>query len=152
MRRGTRWWGWGMAPPAPGMRRAGRRGGGAPAPTTARGRRPGASAGLGATGLSSFVFKGGPGNDQLSVLSATYTTPGSSTGISFQGGAGTNKFVGSADVDYTLADSGVTSSAGGTVQLAQVGVADLSGGGGDKTLFPSPRGGPGDPPRHRRAA
>src|SRR5262249_56813557 len=87
-----------------------------------------------ATGLTNFVFKGGPGNDQLTMASANYTTPGSSTGISFQGGGGNNTFVGSADVNFTLADSGVTSSAGGTIQFSQVEAADLTGGASNNTL------------------
>src|SRR5262249_44032415 len=92
------------------------------------------ASGLTATGLTNFVFKGGPGNDKFTMASANFSTPGSSTGISFQGGAGTDKFLGSGDVNFTLADSGVTRSAGGTVQFSQVEAADLTGGAGDNTF------------------
>src|SRR5262249_23711965 len=39
------------------------------------------ASGLVASGLSNFVFKGGPGNDQLTVPGSSYSTPGSATGI-----------------------------------------------------------------------
>jgi uncharacterized repeat protein (TIGR01451 family) len=87
-----------------------------------------------ASGLTSFVFKGGPGNDQLSLLGTNYATPGSSSGLSFQGGAGINTFVGGGDTSFTLQDSGVTSSAGGRVQFSQVQVANLTGGASNNTF------------------
>jgi hypothetical protein len=92
------------------------------------------TAGLVASGLTNFTFTGGPGNDQLSLLGTNYATPGSATGLSFQGGAGSNTFGGGGDTNFTLQDSGVTSSAGGTVQFSQVQVANLTGGASNNTF------------------
>src|SRR5439155_330468 len=109
------------------------------------------AAGLTATGLTNFVFKGGPGNDQLTVAGTNYTTPGSSTGISFQGGSGTNTFdisgwtgtgsltgnggttdrvVATANANFTLSDALLTVTGRANMTLASIERATLTGGGG----------------------
>lgn len=86
------------------------------------------AAGLVATGLVNFSVNTGAGSDTLTVQSASYATPGSASGFSFDGGAGTDVFFGVADISFTLTDTQLTSSAGGSINFTSVDLVDLTDG------------------------
>ncbi len=87
-----------------------------------------ASSGLVAAKLQIFSILGAAaGNDTLNVDCSSYSLPVSGGGISFIGGNATNTINADAAVNFTLTNSGLTSSAGGTIFLAGVNVANLTG-------------------------
>src|SRR5262249_6568048 len=92
------------------------------------------ASGLVATGLKDFFVTTGAGNDRFAVNSNGYAAPVSGGVVQFQGGAGADSFFGNADVSYVLADTGVTSSGGGTIAFTSVDQADLTGGPSDNTF------------------
>ena len=92
------------------------------------------ASGLVATGLQNFTYVGGAGNDSLTVLSTNYSLPAGGA-FTFDGGGGTSdKFIGNANIGYTLANTGVTSSTGGTIVFAAVEESDLTGGAAANTF------------------
>jgi uncharacterized repeat protein (TIGR01451 family) len=91
------------------------------------------ASGLVATGLQNFTVTGGAGNDTLDVQTTSFATPGSGA-FTFNGDAGTDTFQANADIGYTLTDTGVTSSAGGTIDLTSVENVVLMGGAGANTF------------------
>ncbi|MCI0681011.1 MAG: FG-GAP-like repeat-containing protein [Gemmataceae bacterium] len=84
--------------------------------------------GLVASGLVDFTVSTGAGADSLTVQSTSYATPGSTTGFSFNGGADGDTFFGNADISYTLTDTQLTSSGGGSIQFMLVDQVDLTDG------------------------
>jgi uncharacterized repeat protein (TIGR01451 family) len=95
--------------------------------------------GLSAAGLQNLKINTGPSDDTLEIDSPSYTLPTAGGAITFNGGGGRDTFVGNASgsstpVGYTLSDSGVSSSAGGTVQFSGIGYVQLTGGSGADTF------------------
>jgi Ca2+-binding RTX toxin-like protein len=92
------------------------------------------SSGLVATGLQNFVINTGIGNDTLTIQSESYSLPVAGGSISFNGGGGSDSIVASADIGFTLFDTGLVSTSGGLISLASVDQASLTGGASDNTF------------------
>jgi hypothetical protein len=87
-----------------------------------------ASSGLVASGLQNFTVNTGAGNDTLTLNAGSFSLPVVGGSFRFNGGAGTDQIVASADVNFTLSDTSLSSSGGGTVSLTSVEAARLIGG------------------------
>jgi autotransporter-associated beta strand protein len=88
------------------------------------------SAGWVATGLTSFALTSGNGSDTLRLETGKLSFQVAGGTFSYDGGAGADRVVGVADVNWTLTASAVSSSGGGSVSLTNLAgeQAELTGG------------------------
>jgi Ca2+-binding RTX toxin-like protein len=101
------------------------------------------SAGLVAAGLKNFTAATGAGSDVLATFAASFALPVAGGKFTYSAGAGdTDKIMATADVDFTLTDTALTSSGGGAVTLVSVETADLAGGESGNTIDASGFSGP----------
>ena len=94
-----------------------------------------AASGLQARGLQNFIIQGtAVGNNTLTVHAADFALPVAGGGITLQGGRYNNTLVADANVDYTLTDLSLTSSAGGRIEVGGLTQVDLTNTGASRTL------------------
>lgn len=95
-----------------------------------------AATGLAAQGLQTFAFNSGAGSDVLNTSSASFALPVPGGSFGFDAGAGTDRVVASADVNFTLTNTSLASSGGGSIVL--IGLAGeeavLTGGAAANTI------------------
>ncbi len=97
------------------------------------------SAGLSAPGLKNLTFLGGVGNDTLQINAANFALPVFGGAFIFDGGnSGADVVASSADADFTLTDTTLSTSATSVVQLQNLvnsqKIANISGGNSDNIL------------------
>jgi hypothetical protein len=92
-----------------------------------------ASTGILAAGLTNLTYDAGTGNDLLILNQGSYTLPGGGA-FTYLGGSGSDEVRATADVNFTLSDTSLGNSAGGSIVLTSIENALLTGGAGVNTF------------------
>jgi Ca2+-binding RTX toxin-like protein len=93
------------------------------------------SDGLVASGLKYFTVNTGSGNDTLTVNSTSFSRPVSGGTFTFNGGAGAgDQITAIANVNYTLSDTSLSIPSNGSITLAGIEKASLTGGAGNNNI------------------